>query len=253
MLYFFLTLFYDYKKIEDKMKLPQFSINQDILKIIALIAMTVDHIAKYLPLGVFSEVGRYIGRISFPIFAFLLMEHLYKKQIFRKYIGRLSFFGLFTFLLLLPFQGKISADIALPFNILISFLSAVFALAVFEWIKKEDAPIWVKIPFTIFNFLCFALFSLGCEYDITGFCYLIFIYFYFVHPTHLNLFSILLFSVLINMNAFQWLISLLMTMFLLCLKSDKVYPRLIKHWWSFYVFYPLHLFVLACISYFFMS
>ena len=235
------------------MKVPQFSINQDILKIIALITMTIDHIAEYLPLGIFSQAGRYIGRISFPIFAFLLMEHLYKKQIFKKYIIRLSVFGVLTFFLLLPFHGKLTENIALPFNIFISFLSAVLALAIFEWMKKEQAPSWIKVPFYFMNFLCFAVFSLGCQYDVFGFCYLIFIYFYFLKPTKLNLSVLLLFSAFINPSGFQWLISLLTTMFLLCLKSDKVYPRLIKHWWTFYVFYPLHLFVLACISYLLMS
>ena len=161
------------------MKIPSFSVNQDILKIIALITMTIDHITKYLPLGVFSQAGRYVGRISFPIFAFLLMEHLYKKQIFKKYIVRLSVFGILTFVLLLPFQKVGLENIALPFNILISFLSAVLALAVFEWMKKENAPIWIKVPFCLVNFLCFAVFSLGCQYNVFGFCYLMLQYLQF--------------------------------------------------------------------------
>ena len=102
------------------MKIPRFSINQDVLKIIALITMLIDHIAKYLPFFEGSDIGPYIGRISFPIFAFLLMEHLYKKQIFKKYIIRLSCFAVLTFFLLLPFQGRLEQNIVLPFNILFS-------------------------------------------------------------------------------------------------------------------------------------
>ena len=234
------------------MNIKRISINQDILKIIALITMTIDHIAKYFSYGILSDIGRYIGRISFPIFAFLLMEHLYKRQIFKKYIVRLSCFGFLTFLLLYPFHGKLDQNIAIPFNILISFLFAILALASFEWIKKEKAPFLIKIPFLIFNFFCFGFLSLGCEYSIFGFCYLIFIYSYFEKATRLNLFGVLLFSILINLDGYRGIVSLLTPVFLLCLDLDKTYPRLIKHWWSFYIFYPLHLLAIASLSYLLM-
>ena len=130
--------------------LPKISVNQDILKIVALLTMTIDHIAKYFPLGVFSDIGRAIGRVSFPIFAFLLVEHLHQRQIFKKYIFRLGSFGLITFLLLWPYQGLLKENTALPFNILFSFLIAVLALGIFAWLKKENAPVWLKVPVVFF-------------------------------------------------------------------------------------------------------
>ena len=52
-------------------------INQDCLKVIALVTMTMDHIGEILN-PTFEDYFRLIGRISFPIFAFLIAFHLSK-------------------------------------------------------------------------------------------------------------------------------------------------------------------------------
>ena len=232
------------------MILPRFSVNQDVLKIVALLTMTIDHIAKYFPLGIFSDIGRSVGRISFPIFSFLLIEHLHKKQIFKKYIFRLAGFGMLTFLLLWPYQGLLKENTALPFNIMISFLITVLTLFVFVWMKKENAPIWIKIPVAFFNIVCFAVVSMGCQYSVPGFLFMLFLYFYFERQTYLNLFFVLLFSALINLgHEFHWVISLLTTVFLLRTYQNQNAVRLLKHWWTFYLYYPLHLWFLASLAY----
>lgn len=54
------------------------------LKLIALLSMTIDHIAYYCGVGGLTyEVMRSLGRIAFPVFAFLLVEgyvHTHSKQ-----------------------------------------------------------------------------------------------------------------------------------------------------------------------------
>ena len=58
------------------MGLNKFAVNIDWLKITALILMTADHIAKIFPVIPCESIIQAIGRISFPIFGFLLMYHL---------------------------------------------------------------------------------------------------------------------------------------------------------------------------------
>ena len=48
-------------------------IASDSLKLMALIAMTLDHIDKILGFG--GYLGCTIGRTAFPIFAYLLIQH----------------------------------------------------------------------------------------------------------------------------------------------------------------------------------
>ena len=161
------------------MKLPTISINKDILKLIALLTMTIDHIVTYLNFLPYREVGSYIGRMSFPIFAFLLIEHLYKKQIYKKYIVRLSLFSLLTFALLFPYYGKVSENPIYPLNILFTFLNAVLFLLCYEWINKEPVTRLMKVIAQIFNFVCYGLIATTCHYGVFGFCYLTMLYFYF--------------------------------------------------------------------------
>ena len=232
------------------MKLPTVSINKDILKIIALVTMTIDHIGQYLSYIPFADASRYIGRISFPIFAFLLMEHLYKKQIFKKYIIRLSIFGGLTMLLLFPYHGLIAETTLYPLNILLTFLNAVLFLLCYEWINNEPVKRWIKIFAQMFNFICYGAISCACQYGIMGFCYLIMIYFYFRYPTYVRYILILILSIQINTDHYWWIVSLLTTLCLLQATSNNNQKRYIKPWWVFYLYYPLHLFILATISYF---
>lgn len=230
------------------MKLPTISINIDILKIIALVTMTIDHIATFLDFIPYSDIGRYVGRISFPIFAFLLMKHLSQKQIYKKYIIRLSIFAIITLFVLLPFYGEVKVNPIFPFNIMFTFLSVVLALFVYNKIKNEQiSRVW-KLICLWFSFFYFGLISFVSQYSVEGFCYLITIYFYYIKPTRLKYWLILIFSILINISDYWWIILFATTFVLLHLDTDKQYPRIIKHWWSWYVYYPLHLFILLMLS-----
>ena len=232
------------------MKLPTISMNKDVLKILALVTMTIDHIATYLNFLPFTDVGRYIGRTSFPIFAFLLMEHLYKRQIFKKYIIRLGVFGVLTMLLLFPYLGLKPENPVYPLNIMFTFLNAVLFLLCYEWINNEPIDRWVRALTQTFNFICYGMVSATCNYDIMGFCYLLMVYFYFKRATNIRYILILILSVLINTDNYWWVISLITTLFMLQIKENKSYSRIIKHWWLFYIYYPLHLWIIVLLSYY---
>lgn len=74
-------------------------INSNMLKTIAIIAMVIDHIGFYfltvLPNGIYI-VCRYIGRISMPIFVYLLVQGFFYTKNYKKYLSRISLFAVIT-------------------------------------------------------------------------------------------------------------------------------------------------------------
>ena len=73
-------------------------LSANVLKYIAIIAMTIDHIAwnfvdKMTPLGQCMHI---IGRLTLPIMSFFIAEGYYKTSNIKKYITRLSIFAVIS-------------------------------------------------------------------------------------------------------------------------------------------------------------
>lgn len=73
-------------------------ITSDLLKLIAIIAMTVDHIAwAFVPFGsIAGQLMHVIGRLTAPIMCFMVAEGYYKTRNVKKYAIRLGIFALIS-------------------------------------------------------------------------------------------------------------------------------------------------------------
>ncbi len=86
---------------QEKKDVPQpAGLSAFALKVIALASMTVDHIGAILVLpvrGFWAALPyRYIGRLAFPIYCFLLTEGFFHTGSRRRYLARLLLFGIAT-------------------------------------------------------------------------------------------------------------------------------------------------------------
>lgn len=118
------------------------------LKLIALICMIIDHVGYYFVNSISDNMYtacRIIGRISMPIFLFLIVQGYIHTRNLKKYIIRLLFFACITqfALFLCEFIGieviqKINTyNICLSFNILFSFVLCLIFLKLLDSVLFE--------------------------------------------------------------------------------------------------------------------
>lgn len=236
-------------------KIATHSLNFDILKIVALITMVIDHIGyTLLP---YNMDLRIIGRTTFPIFAFLLSYHLAKQSIFKKYIPRLFFFAVLSTLVIAPFDLKFNGYFKL--NIFWSFLIAVLSLFIFDKISKEKTDKRLKLFIIALCFSFFGALSYLCDYKLTGFVLVLSLYFYFKTNNKIFFTTALIDSALINSDdlffapqiVVPFIVVTVLTTFYLLYQSkyiQKKQIRFLKPWWIFYLFYPVHFLILYLIK-----
>jgi len=100
--------------MEQKVKLP---FSNFILKIVALITMTCDHVGYMIPsygdTYLISRILRTFGRLAFPLFCFMIVEGVMHTRSIKKYLARLGICALaiaigFAGVEFLPFFGGFS-------------------------------------------------------------------------------------------------------------------------------------------------
>lgn len=229
------------------------------LKIIALITMFIDHIGYVIFPNHFWL--RYIGRIAFPIYAFLISEGLKKTSNIKKYLKNL---------LILALISELFYDLC--FNKNINFFyktNTVYTL----FISSLSIYLYNKNSDNIIKYLSLLLglsisYILKTDYDILG-VLLIFI-FYFLH----NKYEYLIYGIIwVNIKYLSKISYILQYIFNKNIYLSNIYiinslglylftivPFLIIMFYNnkkgnslkyiFYILYPLHLFILCIIKLF---
>lgn len=156
-------------------KKPLFDISSAVLHIIAMVFMLMDHAwATVLPGW---EWMTCVGRIAFPIFAFMIVEGYFHTKSVKKYILRLLIFAVISEV---PFDYMVASTPFYPFhqNVMWTFLIALCGICCVDKIRQKG-----KLILTIFAsagiVLFCALFGSIAMVDYFGYGVLMVFGFYF--------------------------------------------------------------------------
>lgn len=133
------------EKDSAKISFKKNGISADALKWIAVVTMFIDHIGAViiektdmilLPYGrTLDLVLRYIGRLAFPIFAFLLVEGFYHTRDRQKYLRNLFIFAILSEI---PFELAFLGEIRIGFlNVFWTLTAGMFMMILLEREKER--------------------------------------------------------------------------------------------------------------------
>jgi len=219
-----------------------FDFGRELLKWIAIITMTVDHVGAVL----YPEftVLRFVGRLSFPLFAYLLILGMENTRNVRNYFTRLFIFALIS---QVPFFLAIGIE---PFEHLNIFFTLSFGLLFVYFFKKGSvlAFIPILVSFLVpFAYGIYGIAMIGCMYILRrntklGVALLVLLNTMFLVPLSSQFFSIITIPfILLHKNG-----SLTTTS-----ESTEAFKIPLWRKYFFYAYYPLHLTLLYIIKLYF--
>ena len=227
----------------------KFGLTNNQLKIIAMISMLIDHIGIYL----FPKIliFRIIGRLAFPIFAYMIAEGCFYTKNRIKYLLHLLILGLGWQLVYFFFMNSLYMGILITFS-----LSIILIYIIDYFLKKKTVVSFILmilttstiIYITYFLPLNFNKYSFTFDYGVLGVFLPVIIY--FLKHRLFKIITLIIFMILLSFyyNESLFFYSLL-AIPLLILYNGKRGKYNLKY--MFYIFYPLHLVLIYLIGYLF--
>lgn len=239
----------------------KFKITSFSLHILAMVFMLCDHLWATVIVG--NDWLTCVGRIAFPIFAFLTVEGYFHTKDIEKYLKRLFVFALISEI---PFNLMVSGVPVYPFhqNVLWTFL---IALSLIRWNEKgkNTNPRWKQIGIAILSLVIGAVAGLLTMVDYYHFGVLTVLTFYFFRGKKWwNYPGQLLFLYMINvemMGGLVYVLELFGKEFLVpqqgfallsCIPiwlysgEQGFYNKTVRN--IYYWFYPAHMLILALLG-----
>ena len=228
--------------------------NQTTLKIIAVASMLIDHIGAVIlmPMAQMGEnvelywLTRYIGRMAFPIFAYLLAVGCMHTRNIKIYALRLAVLALIS---QIPYDLAFGSEISFirQTNIFYTLFLAVLAIAVYQNFQKGDKTrYWAALialpPFA------FVAFFLGTDFGAFGVALIFFLY--IANPA-VRLHAAAIVAAFMFYRHFThdlWFFVFALAAaacIYFCTGKQGARQPIFKY--GFYAFYPLHLAVLAAL------
>ncbi len=232
---------------------PVACLNGFILKIIAVSTMLVDHVGAVLFPG--QMVLRYIGRIAFPIFVFLLVEGFVNTRNVRKYEIRLLIFALISEI---PFDLAFY-DTVLEFthqNVFFTLFLGLVMLDIISIVHDRLGNGNYEILIELVILIAFVAVAFLLRTDYSGGGILLIYAFYKFRENHLIKY-IILFLICLLFYTRSELFALLAVIPLLLYNGERGFRQygglysgdrrgpgyqLVRY--LFYIFYPVHLLIL---------
>ncbi len=226
-----------------------FGFNNNQLKIIALIAMTCDHMGKLL----FPElkVLQIIGRFAFPIFAYMIAEGCTYTRNMKKYFGMTAGVALICQIVYFVTMQSLYMCVMVTFALSI-VLIAIIKKAQQTKNTRSATLWWFVFGFSIIAtfFLCSILPNLPTgtdyyiDYGMIGVMLPVIIYVYNSKVTKLVATTLMLILLGSYLGGLQWFA--LMAVLLLALYNNERGKLRLKY--VFYIYYPLHMAAIYGIS-----
>jgi hypothetical protein len=225
------------------------------LKIIAIIAMFIDHIGATLaPTAVIYYPLKIIGRIAFPIFAYQIAVGYVNTRSFTKYLSLLSIFAIISQIpYYLAFSGVHPESTPLSgLNIFFTLTLGLLAMYCYDEVGKNRFCKSFYINFVPVIVLTVIAQMFNTDYGAYGVIVIFMCYILRCYPGY----ALVSQSVLSCFHIYQshapfWQIFCLLgfvAIYTPFLKQGSGYPTVKINKYFFYVFYPLHLLVLYFIS-----
>ncbi len=219
------------------MQKNRLAMSSNQLKILALVAMTADHVGLMLLPG--CQILRIIGRLSFPIFAYMIAEGCRYTSHKARYLGMVLGIGILCQLVYFFTMESLYQCILITFSLSISI---IFIL---KWAEEKGGLCWLGFAVSCLAavFLCRILPQLlkgtdfGIDYGLTGVMLPVLIYLADTRPRRLMAAGIGLVLVALEAGGIQWFG--LLALLPLALYDGTRGKRKLKY--LFYYYYPLHL------------
>jgi hypothetical protein len=210
-----------------------------MLKLIASASMLTDHIGAAFGLSVYFRI---VGRIAFPIYAYIIAQGcVYTKDI-HKYLMRL---GIFALVSQIPFSLALHRSYEPGTNIFFTLFLGVLSIIAYEKLKKADAK-WLMLA--VLPLILLVSVFLRTDYDMIGTGLIFFLY--LANPENRINRSLILTAGIgaLYYNRLNYFIPAMLAVPLILLYNGK---QGLKVKWAFYAFYPAHLLTLGAIRVFF--
>lgn len=228
-------------------------LNSNMLKIIACITMLIDHMGFIL----FPEhlIFRIIGRISFPLFAFMIAEGCFYTRNKVKHLLLISTLGILMQLVLYFAIGMTDFSIFITFSVSIVLIYLIDYTDIMFRIKAYTNGILGAIIFTLLTLL-FLFFTKKYNYFVMNYNFygiiapvVIYVIKKYFTKYHIYL-SLIAFSIMFIIKAYNTDLSVHYYSFLalpfILFYNGKRGKLNLKYF--FYIFYPLHFVILYGIS-----
>lgn len=224
------------------------------LKVIAMVTMLIDHMAVVFAANniVLYHVMRGIGRLSFPLFCFLLVEGFFYTRNRTKHCINLVLFALISEVPYDMFAGSIfdMKKQNVIFTLLIGFIMIwVLDSILYETNKNTGKKVrregfFDTVIGLIVVFVCLVIaYVFNPTYSFAGI--ILILLFYVTHGKHIGT---IVSNIIFNMGLYTFGTQWLGTFSAIIIEFYNGKPGNKKWKYFFYVFYPLHLLILAIIK-----